>query len=54
MTREDLDHFLAIVDSMEGEGKTIEEAKARLRDEGLTEEEANTVIKAWAKIYGKT
>jgi hypothetical protein len=53
MTREDLDHFLSIVDSMSGDGATIDAAKARLRDEGLTETEANQVIQAWVKLYGK-
>lgn len=53
MTREDLDHFLAIVDTMSGDGKTVDDAQRRLKDEGLTAQEANTVIQAWTKVYGK-
>lgn len=53
VTREDLEHFVTIVDDLAGADKTIEEAKARLRDEGLTEEEANSVIQAWMRLYGK-
>ncbi len=44
LNAEELDHFLAIVESMAGEGKTIGEAQARLKDEGLDDDEANKVI----------
>lgn len=52
MNREDLEHFLMIVDDLTNLGKTVEEAKVRLRDEGLTEEEANLVIRTYMEMYG--
>ena len=53
MTKEDLAHFLTIVDDLSGAGKTIEEAKVRLRDEGLTEAECDLVIRSYMETYGR-
>ena len=52
MTREDLEHFLEIVNGLCADEKTHEEARARLRDEGLTDAEANLVIRAYMELYG--
>jgi hypothetical protein len=52
MIREVMDHFLAIVDSMADEDRTIHATQSRLKDEGLTPCESNTVIKAWMALYG--
>ncbi len=52
MNTEELDHFLAIVESMAGEGKTVGQAIDRMKDEGLTEQEAQTVIRAYWATHG--
>lgn len=52
MGDEDLKHFVAIVESMAAEGKTIQAALDRLCDEGLTKAEANTVVQAYMTTCG--
>jgi hypothetical protein len=53
LNAEELDHFLAIVESMAGEGKTIGNAIDRMKDEGLSELEAQTVIRTYWALHGK-
>lgn len=53
MEGDDLKHFVAIVESMAAEGKTIQAALDRLTDEGLTKTEANEVVQAYMTLTGR-
>lgn len=53
LTKEELDHFLAIVESMAAEGKTIGDAIDRMVDEGISNLEAQLVIRTYWALHGK-
>jgi len=53
VTREELAHFLAIVDDLAGAERLVGDAQKRLADEGLTKLEADLVIRTWMQINGQ-
>ncbi len=53
LNAEEVHHFVMIVEDMAGAETTVADCMARLKDEGLSDLEAQTIIRTYWAINGK-